>query len=889
MTGNKSKDKIEPRLSVIVPLNNNNLKVINWLPVAINAFFQENFAACVDDNTRSYLALLPGSRDDELVEIQVMGVYHKPLVLGSDENGTAETIKLNSVAEGSDPANTGNVYNATKTSGLNSTSPLGQLTTNATDAIVTLAEPIRPFSLDNMYSSNNAGAGQDLSTFLSRPHLFRTGSFASTDAASTFAPIKLFSDLMSLDVYKSKIKGFLGFKATTVVTLQINATRFQQGRYFLAFLPTGGVSLSSTAGDRFKKQHMFSLKQWTMLPHVEIDVACDTQAQLRIPFVSAETYWPLNATTGNCCGDIGAVMIRPYIPVVSASGVQTISYNLYFHFEDIMLQGPAEPQSGWSAKRELPAKNGPLSSVLLKGSQAAGVMARIPTISSFAKTSEWALDIASSVAAIFGLSKPINLEVVSKIQKSMGQYLYNVDGAINALPISLSVKYDLQALPGFAGNDVDELSFDYLKTIPSFIGSNTAGDVGTGTIMSWTSANAVGTFIGSIPVGPLADVVVLADGASTFQTYNYGPIGLMGKLFQNWRGSLTYTFKFVKTEFHSGRLMINYTPVDFRNSNVYNTFANQVYILKEIVDIRECNQVTITVPFICNRNYLDTLNYTGYLTLYVLDVLQAPSTVSANVSVICEISGGPDFEVFNPQFSNLIPLQPSAPQSGWEPGCDLATKVIGGAKVEVTDNHAIACVGEKLTSFRQMMKPCNIKLYWNVFAATATTIFPFVHSWALYSAGDPSKPFNRPDYIDIMSSGFVLERGSVIIHAIPNGSATYVQTNPLGSTDAQGTFQVSGGAAGVQPLKPFHYFDNMESGMAAYSCPAWGRTPSRAIAGASEQVPYLTAMQNYQPQYSLIIENTSGTNKNWAVGRSAGEDFSMGMFIGFGPFVLYPA
>lgn len=861
--------------------------ITDWLPGVSNAFLQKKDTSCVGGNERVYLAILPCTLGGKPTIYKEMGIYFAGLTQPQSEYRVATTTTIMGDAGSSNPGGNTNMYILDETSGNNDTSPLGAITNNTIDAMTKMASPLDPVTLSDIYNSADVSTGQDLSSFLSRPFLMSNGVLSSTDGATPVFSFSLFYDILTQDVYKSKIKGFMGFKATTVFTLQVNATRFQQGRYFLAFVPVGGVHNAPSSVDAFALVHTASLKQWTQLPHVEIDINCDTQATIRIPYFSSEAFYPLNVITRPPGEDFfGYVMCRAYSPVVAVSGPTTVAYSLYVHFEDIEVCGPTMAQSnfkpkgkGTASEKEI-ASDRTLSTVLLQGSKAAGVLARIPVISSFASTASWALDIASSAAWAFGFAKPTNIETVCKMQTFRQPFMNNVDGANNILPLSLQTKYGVEPLPGFAGNNFDEMSIDYLKTILSYQYP-----------VTWTSGSISGTNLLLVNITPVNDDLTFVEGANTF--HNYGIMGLLGNQFRNWRGSITWRIKIVKTEFHSGRLLVSYCPTDPRWPLLTANFANQAYLMKRIIDIRETNEFTITFPYVQTKNYLANDMAMGTVTIDVLDQLQAPATVSSSISLLIEIGAGPDFEVFNPLPIKLLPYLPASPHSAWSPpGCIEDSTVIGDSVVRVNDNHARACVGEKITSLRQLCK------FWGYMAtdpvvagSTKISYSPFINPSCSYNVVTPVQGGNLADWIAILSHGFTLSRGSVVIGGFNADLITGIAQKyditivPNVTADTTDLFAYTLPLTPDYRGKPFNSWDYNQAGFFGFNCPAWSKTLSRCVAHCYESSNPLSRLTSTLPDYRVTVAaSASGT---WTTFRSAGEDFTLGGFIGLGPYYIH--
>jgi len=199
------------------------------------------------------------------------------------------------------------------------------------DAQVVSASVAKPFRMSNIHlSSSSTDVGQTIVDFLKKPTVLQTGVFSSTDTVSTFSQAALPFSILNNALVSAKVSGFLGFRATTVLRLQVNANKFQQGRYMLCFTHIGGTSSSSTAGSSYYSYHTNTLTARTQLPRIELDLACDTEGIIRIPFTSCMNYFSLRAlTSGSLFGTVGVAQIFPYVALTAPTGSSTCAFTLF--------------------------------------------------------------------------------------------------------------------------------------------------------------------------------------------------------------------------------------------------------------------------------------------------------------------------------------------------------------------------------------------------------------------------------------------------------------------------------------------------------------------------------------------------------------------------------
>jgi hypothetical protein len=752
-----------------------------------------------------------------------------------------------------------------------------------------------PLTLDSILTrAATTQEEEGVKSFLGKPHIIQNGSFNQTDVVSTFPGLNVPGDIVAAPIYANKLSGYYGFRATTVFTLVVNASRFQQGRYMLTFCSTAGAVTSGGVND-WVSSHSNTLIQRTQLPKVEIDLNCDTQAQLKIPFVSGFNIFPFQTSSVASLYNIGVIRLYPYVAISSSAGTSSADYTLYAHFEDIELVGPAQPQMGkktvsYSEKEQKHPATGPISSFLVKTTEAFNIWADVPLIGAYATTASWLSDALGRTASIFGWSKPLLLDAPCRMMIQPALYANNTDNLDTAIQLAWTSKNEVGVFPGFSGTAIDEMEFAHLASMPVY-----------NRTIAWSNqargANLLELGVGPPPPGTRT-------GVST-TIFDYSPLSFLGSnYFTQWRGSLVYTFKFVKTEFHSGRLSISFMPAH-ATATTPSTAASQTdYVQREIIDIRETNTVKLTVPYMSWQPWMRTGQTTGALVVNVIDTLIAPATVNSTISIILEISAGPDFEVATPSIHpNLSPIFGVVPQME-EPrnDCALVEKTIGSSTL-TNDNYASAScsIGERINNFRSLVKA----VFWmNVNSATAATPFPTgwnaVITWPYYfdASFDTATIANQsptftPDLLGCLTSWYGLSRGGVRYRFVYSlGTETNTANALVVTTSTNSFFNGTRSAFGAFKANSFDPINSASAalanvdrnGLVEIQFPQYSDTHSRINANAL--LPPNTNVPASQPGYSGINATTyqkGATNTALLVGRSAADDFNLGQFISIPP------
>ena len=240
------------------------------------------------------------------------------------------------------------------------------------------------------------------------------------------------------------------------------------------------------------------------------------------------------------------------------------------------------------------------------------------------------------------------------------------------------------------------------------------------------TTDIAGTSITSINVQPAQFYNQYTDTAAggwttSFQTQT--PMTFCTNFFRLWRGSVKFTVKIVKTQFHSGRLLVCFNPNDTATTLTLN---NSAFIHREIVDIRDCSEFSFTCPYALTRPYMAVNDSLGTLSVIVLNKLTAPDSVSTVINLIFEVAAGPDVELAVPispmtgessglgwtHYPQYVPYVPKPPSVGVSMlaemnDCDLTPPdfVPGGGSVKSAQlETSTLCIGEKITNFRQLLR-----------------------------------------------------------------------------------------------------------------------------------------------------------------------------------------
>lgn len=745
----------------------------------------------------------------------------------------------------------------------------------------------------SLHESSTDYVHQDIKAFLGKPMPISMGvnELSATDTVSTFTDVLCPTTMITSNtLWSRKLEGLVGFRADMVFKIVLNSTRFCMGRYLLSFVFTGGApnNAKTVASKTF---HTNSLQARTQCYHVEIDLSCDTSAELRVPFISAMNYFPL--TNIGAYGNVGYLTLSPYVPYSFATGNTTIPFTVYGHFENIELIGAANPQMGLSDNE---TDKPMVSSILLSGSKFLSEIGKIPAVSQIARPAAWVSEYLGNSAKALGWSKPSLQTQSNRVVRDIMPGLCNADVVDTSKKQSLFQSNQISYMPGLSGTDMDELSIASVASRYAYVAKPT-----------YTSANVPGTQLYAIAVHPLASVATRTSNAWVIADYT--PLQFCATYFRFWRGTIKYRLKFVRTEFHSGRIAVCFFPNETLG-NVGTTFsyADSAYVHRHIIDIRMHNEVEIEVPFISSTpyrpiSYSDATSATGTLVIYAVDTLNNPDTVPDTVNIIVEVAAGDDIEFAVPSNNVLQPVYNVTPQMG-DDECTFGKFTLGSSKLNKnTIINAEACVGERISSFRSMLKAYDLMTYQatsNPFTSSAfLNVVPFGNPVFHSIVGASAPPIVTPDLVSVLSSIFLFSRGNIRLKMLPRNTSS---ATPLicysiyMDSGADNSFVELGGQDGTG----FPYGDSNRISVASTmhntannSCaevevPQYHFLPARINSEHSVHPFYAYSYANTSLATKTVISFTSNNsaipvNNEFNLYRAASDDFDLGQFISIGP------
>jgi len=742
-----------------------------------------------------------------------------------------------------------------------------------------------------------SGDIEDLKSYLSRPFLFRTGTYTVSPGVQDQITLSAQNDMISCfgQASYNRMEGAKGFRATLCFKLVVTSTPFHQGISCLSF------QYGIASGFNGKRGNFPYLS--TNLPHVKCDVSEQTSVELRVPYICPNEYFPVNTTAQDGFNNNFGVFTHGRLTNFRLAASQlACRYSIYTWFEDVELIG-AYPfattsvllQAGNSREQ---SANGLISRGLEATSTLATSLMAIPRLKPVMGPTAWFTRMAARLASSFGYSKPIDQTIVKRkaIVGYMGES--HVDMPSSAFVASPFQTNDL-VVGTVGGTEEDEMSFDSILTKPAmiyrkeFTTTAAVGDLLYASIVSPSCFWFRTAGSGNISISPNA----------TLTTSCFAPSHLMyiGSNFRYWRGGFKYVFQFSKSKMHGGRVVISYVPGTTQSNNSPITNVQDLPIATasgvqmtgytKMFDLRDSSTVEFEVPFIHESPYVSMNGSIGTLTVQVVSPLNAPTNAATTIDMLVYVQALPGFE-----FAALCPSMIDATDFRSDNTSSGVFLQAGGVSSDADASQLT--IGERFASVKQIAMIPD----WHVFDQTNNTFLNFTLG-----------PWFRRDYLPIitgtspiantasavfygskcgrMQELFAFVYGSTEWIAItddPDGSSNGI-TVSVAPTDGNFAETGAGSLYNKNLTDTSGHLIVEQRGAVRVVVPPFARYqriphyPYRQGAGATQATApgtYSTSLTYSIHLYNMRIRNNTGATRRVALGRAAADNATMGQYIG---------
>jgi hypothetical protein len=545
------------------------------------------------------------------------------------------------------------------------------------------------------------------------------------------------------------------------------------------------------------------------------------------------------------------------------------------------------------------AQKGIISSTLDNLVEPVSYFKNIPFIGEYVGTATSILKGASGIFSAFGWSKPIYESIATPIFNQYTRFLHNFSGANVSHVMALDAANHLEPLTNVGGTVDDEMSFSYLKSIPAYVDDFT-----------WDVTSSADATIYSKNISQMFSIRTNAINSQNY-TLKYGPpYSFLSRYFKYYRGSVNLNLKFVKTQFHTGKVMVVFEPRESGTVVVGNSFSQNG--LRTIIDLKDSTDVTINLPYLSNQSYLPMGTPIGTVYVKVLNPLTVNDTVSSSIKVLCFYSAGEDYEV-------ACPVATGGPAVVAQ--MNIVSNVssvrrIGGYPMEDPSMTPVkTCMGEAFVSIKQLLTSSRAVYRNSIFAPIVdfpVTSFSTMLFWP-WSFGLPTAPslpttltYAMPpyggDYVAELTSGFAYYRGGlrytfpakattnqlVYSSLIPARTATKVipPSYPSGFGSLPRTITTSELNPAPIDLTIRSFNGDTEIGT-DITVPYYGPTPFRLTHMQSGATPDIPTTRDVNSDLIAVTAATPSAAVLAAQGllRAASDDFQLMYFCGFSGWV----
>lgn len=522
-----------------------------------------------------------------------------------------------------------------------------QITTFSNEGEVSQAEHVRPSEVPTGLDVATRDALENsVIGFLQRKIQINTVDWHSTDSqGSVLHTMNLPSRWFQETMITQKLAGFRYLRCDFRYTIQVNAQPFNAGMLIVAYYPMN-KQLTHIPSNQ---HHLGGI---TGYRHVILDLAQSTSAEMVIPFSPVMANIDLIKGTGT----FGEVKCYVYSPL---TGLSDVDFTIWIAAENVVVEMPTGlpqllPTSGVAQVNLSAEKKRPGS--VETTSRSIGAVAKlaqtipIPLVNGIATVASTVADAVSGVASIFGWSKPSDPEFPVKVELGYGKYLSNTNGDAKIKSLAFDARTSVETPFSLSNTDEDEMAISTIVSRPTYL-----------TSFNFAKIDSPGALLLSLPTCPSACLKtnVTFSGGSGTAMYNTF-LSYLSQMFIAYRGALKYTFRVVKTPFHSGRIGVVFVPGATPATSFASVDQSSVY--RVIYDLRETSTIEFEVPFVYNTPFktlradFPTVEHeamvytvpTGMLYVFVVNSLRNPSTAADSIQVIVEVAGGDDFQFAGP-------------------------------------------------------------------------------------------------------------------------------------------------------------------------------------------------------------------------------------------------
>lgn len=504
---------------------------------------------------------------------------------------------------------------------------------------------------------------------LAKPCLFATGKFSVTDTQGETlwaANVEDFTDNMC-NLHYAELNHYTYFRGDFLFHVQLTTSQMYCGRLVLFYMPGPANSLT------------YDWRNYIAFPSVEVDAADSRRVTLRIPWTHIYQKWFLRG--GNLTSEkpfsMGSINLAVLAPLRAPVGARNnLAYSIWRSFENAECTMPLSVGTVF-----IPDDYDHVPAVAQSGgtTDALGAVESAVTAVTGVDVKPFS-DLARLGMAL--LDKPSDPRAAERVWPRQPIRTFG-SGPDSSVRLSLNAVAHNPAKKKNVTWSAKGMSLHVLKRVHCVHPTRLAGGGGT---FSWNINSTEGIRLWREVVTPCVSSWV--DITTKHAEVKTDMLGYVAAAFDQWRGSVEYTFRFVKTHFHMGKVVVIFYPACY--GVVPTTLPKcDTSMMTVTLDLSVASDWTVTVPYIAathslKNGFLDnsetlsgTTHSLGTIAMYVLNSLTANSSVSGVIDVVVSRAGGPDMEFFCPR---AVPVPEWNKDVGYVAQSGTAESFDGGMK-----------------------------------------------------------------------------------------------------------------------------------------------------------------------------------------------------------------
>ncbi|APG78497.1 hypothetical protein [Wenzhou picorna-like virus 23] len=618
------------------------------------------------------------------------------------------------------------------------------------ETLTTVTSGIDRVGTSSSYEEDQENNVYSISDYFSRPVIIYDGTVAIGShlyqELNPWNMWSLFSDV------RAKLRNFMYFKATLNIRVTFSATPFNYGHILVAYVPYARFNdpLQSLIVGKSSLPEMTTayLSQGPFVGN--IDLRYNRTFEMQIPFICPSNYFRIYADSATAYttttefidfSAAGALFLRSYNPIRSASDdyLTPVSYNVSVFATDVHLHTPTRTLMALaqSAKiRKAKVTKGKISEYVdpptvsqmaSNVAEAAGILSRIPPLMPFMKPVEYMSGKFSEVAAIFGWSKPLQLEATTFVKQLNYSNQATCIGIDTSQKLSVDPKAGLVVNPGPPGATQDDMAIANIAKREGWIFSaewNVGAEVSkTNLFMSYVNPS-----LAYRPSGTLGPLVP-------------SPLYFVTRPFGYWRGSITFIFRIVASQFQRGRFAIIFEPNMKQNAVLNAEYISTATQTSMIVDITDTQEVEFTVEWNSPFEWLRVTGTTANTTVVSGTTITTTGSVAESLGVIRVVpltqlvSSGNSNPVYINVFVKCDDLEVAYPTNDFL-NLGRTMKAIAQSGVVKSTSKSKSSTdrwfGESIVSFRTLLKRFETTARGVLFEPNANSAVIFEYTQGLY-------------------------------------------------------------------------------------------------------------------------------------------------------------